>query len=144
MSVTGIGEIFSFGESILNKFFPDPQQRAEHLFKLEQLKQEGNLAGLHAEVQLLLAQAEINKEEARSDKWWKAGWRPFVGWMCGLAFAYATILEPLMRFVAKMYGYVGEFPVLDTNLTMQVLIGMLGLGIMRTREKEKKVTTVAT
>lgn len=56
--------------------------------------------------------------------------------MCGFGLAYASIIEPLMRFIATLCGYTGDFPVIDTTITMQVLLGMLGLGVMRTKEKK--------
>lgn len=87
-----------------------------------------------------LAQIEVNKEEAKSSSVFVAGARPFIMWVCGLAFAYATVLEPLLRFASKVWwGYTGDFPVIDTDLTMQVLFGILGLGAYRTAEKFKGV-----
>jgi len=134
-----IDALFSVGEKLIDRIWPDPAQRAEQLYKLEQLKQSGDLAELQAHVQLLTGQMEINKIEASHKSLFVAGWRPFIGWCCGVSLAYVGILEPLLRFIAKMYGYEGEFPIIDTTLTMQVLLGMLGLGVMRTREKEKGV-----
>lgn len=91
-------------------------------------------------IQLQLAQIDVNKAEAQNTNWFVAGWRPFVGWIGGFALAYAAIIEPIARFTANvMYHYTGAFPIIDTNLTMQVLMGMLGLGIMRTYEKSKNV-----
>jgi len=90
---------------------------------------------LELENQLMIAQATINLKEAESEKLFVAGWRPFIGWMCGISFAYATVVEPLLRFVAKMSGYSGTFPELSTVLTLQVLVGMLGLGVMRSVDK---------
>lgn len=87
-----------------------------------------------------LAQIDVNKTEAESASVFVAGWRPAIGWTCGAAFAYASVLEPLLRFGAKVwFGYSGEFPVLSTDLTMQVLFGILGLGALRTAEKVKGV-----
>jgi hypothetical protein len=90
-------------------------------------------------IALQMAQIQTNTEEAKSTNWFVAGWRPFVGWVCGFGLAYVSVIEPVMRFIAKMNGYTGGFPVIDTNLTMQVLLGMLGMGVLRTREKEKGV-----
>jgi len=94
-----------------------------------------NLKLMELENSAMLAQAKINEVEAASEHWFVAAWRPFVGWMCGIAFAYATILEPIIRLVATMAGYTGEFPQLNTALTLQVLGGMLGIGIMRSFDK---------
>lgn len=87
-----------------------------------------------------LAQIDVNKEEAKSASVFVAGWRPAIGWTCGLAFAYAAVFEPFLRFASQVWwGYSGSFPVIDTDLTMQVLFGILGLGALRTAEKVKGV-----
>jgi len=105
----------------------DPQKAAEIELKLTEM-----------EAQAMNAQAQINIAEAGSEHWFVAAWRPFIGWSCGLAFIYAAILEPLARFIAKVgFDYKGEFPVIDTMLTMQVLIGMLGLGAYRSFDKKQ-------
>ena len=84
-------------------------------------------------------QIQINIEEAKSPSLFVAGWRPFVGWTCGAALCYAAILEPVMRFGATvLLTYKGGFPVIDTMLTLQVLLGLLGLGGLRTFEKTRK------
>lgn len=89
-------------------------------------------------IALQLGQIQTNTAEAASVNWFVAGWRPAVGWICGLALAYVAIIEPLARFTAQVgFHYAGAFPAIDTNLTMQVLLGMLGLGVMRSTEKIK-------
>jgi hypothetical protein len=89
-----------------------------------------------------LAQIEVNKIEAASSSLFTSGWRPYIGWGCGTAFLYSAMFEPIMRFVAQViFDYKGPFPQLDTNLTMQVLLGMLGLAGMRSYEKSKGVAT---
>lgn len=139
MSFDPISALFDLGKSAIDKIWPDPIKRAAEVRKLEEMRQEGKLAELSAHVKLLTGQLEINKQEAQHKSIFVAGWRPFCGWVGGFGLAYATILEPLMRFIATLYGYDGGFPVIDTTLTMQILLGMLGLGVMRTREKEKGV-----
>lgn len=141
MSFDPLSAAFDLGKVAIEKIWPDPTKRSEEMRKLEELRQTGDLAQLSAHVKLLTGQIEINKIEAASSNWFVAGWRPFVGWVCGFALAYAAILEPFLRFGATMTGYEGDFPVIDTTLTLQVLLGMLGLAGMRTREKEKGVTT---
>jgi hypothetical protein len=83
------------------------------------------------------AQTAINLEEAKSEKLFVSGWRPFIGWVCGCAFAYAAIGQPAASWAAKVWGYAGSFPTLDTTITMQVLIGMLGLGAYRSYDKKQ-------
>lgn len=90
---------------------------------------------LDVEFQTIQAQTKINEIEASSEHLFVAGWRPFVGWICGLSLAYAAMIEPLMCWIARVYGYGGTFPTLNTDITMQVLFGMLGIGIMRSYDK---------
>ena len=139
MSFDPLTAAFEVGKSLIEKIWPDPVKQSEELRKLEELRQKGDLAQLQAHTQLLTGQLEINKVEAGHKSIFVAGWRPFIGWVCGFGLLYVSVLEPLMRFVAKMLGYTGAFPTIDTNLTMQVLLGMLGLVAARTREKEKGV-----
>lgn len=137
MSFDPLSALLDLGKSAIDKIWPDPIKRAEELRKLEEMKQRGDLATLNAEVQLLLGQINVNAKEAEHKSIFVAGWRPFVGWVCGFGLLYASVIEPLMRFIATVNDYTGTFPILDTTITMQVLLGMLGLGLMRTKEKEK-------
>ncbi len=134
--------LFGFAKDVINKIWPDPAQQAEAQFKLLQLKQTGELALLAAETDLAKGQIEVNKIEAGSASLFVAGWRPFVGWVSGIGLAYATILEPMARFIAAVkFGYSGAFPPIDTSLTLQILLGLLGLGALRTYEKKNGVTS---
>ena len=141
MSFDPLAALFDLGKVAIEKIWPDPVKRAEEIRKLEEMRQRGDLEELNAKVKLLTGQMDINKVEAASSDRFVSGWRPFVGWVCGFGLAYAAILEPLMRFIATLRGYTGAFPVIDTSITMQVLLGMLGLGVMRMREKEKGVNS---
>lgn len=92
-------------------------------------------------IKIQLAQIDVNREEARSGNWFVAGWRPACGWIGALALGYAALLEPFLRFGAKVWmGYSGTFPAIDTTITMQVLFGILGLGAYRSVEKVKQAT----
>lgn len=108
------------------------------LVKLKQMDYEFQRNMAEIGIKLDLAQLDVDKAEAASTNWFVAGWRPFVGWVCGSGLAYVAILEPLARFAAQVgFQYTGAFPAIDTTLTMQVLLGMLGLGAMRSVEKVK-------
>lgn len=97
-----------------------------------------DIDGYNAETKRLESQTDINKIEAASDSLFVSGWRPAIGWICGIAFGYATILEPLLRFVSAVwFDYSGSFPVIDTALTLQALFGILGLGAMRSYDKKQ-------
>jgi hypothetical protein len=137
MDLTGLGSIFDFAKGVLERVFPDPTQRAQAALELEKLRQSGELAKLAQETQLLQGQLDINKEEAKSTNWFVAAWRPAVGWTCGLSLLYISIIDPIARFIALTNGYKGLFPVIDTSITLQVLLGLLGLAGMRTLEKVK-------
>ena len=128
------------GGKLIDRLWPDPAQRDAAKVKLLEMQQTGELAKLTAETDLAKGQLAVNAEEAKSANWFVAGWRPFVGWMCGAGLCYAAIVEPLARFAAQVgFGYVGQFPVIDNMFTLQILMGMLGLGGMRTFEKGKGV-----
>ena len=79
------------------------------------------------------AQIEVNKVEAAHKSLFVAGWRPAIGWICGFALLYSTIISPIL-------GIWFTVPVVDTSLLTTVLMGMLGLGAMRTFEKTKGVS----
>jgi len=136
MSFDPLTAALDVGKSLIEKIWPDPVKQSEEIRKLQELHQKGDLAVLNAEVQLLLGQINVNAAEAKHKSIFVAGWRPFIGWVCGFGLLYASVIEPLMRFIATVNDYTGTFPVLDTTITMQVLIGMLGLGVMRTKEKQ--------
>jgi len=141
MSFDPLSALFDLGKSAIDKIWPDPIKRAEELRKLKEIEQKGDLAELNAYVSNLQGQMAINMEEAKHKSIFVAGWRPFVGWVGGISLAYVSILEPLMRFVASTNGYTGEFPVIDTSLTVQVLMGMLGIAGLRSWDKQNKVET---
>ena len=132
-----IGPILEIGKGIINRLFPDPAAAAAAQLELLKMQQNGDLAQLAADTDLAKLQIQTNIAEAAGN-WFTAGWRPCIGWVCGAGLAYAALIEPFARFIAKVgFGYVGDFPIIDTNLTMQILMGMLGLGAMRSVEKVK-------
>ena len=132
--------LFDVGKSLIDRFFPDPEKKAAAQLELLKMQQNGELAQLAAETDLAKMQIAVNVEEAKSGSLFIAGWRPMVGWCGALGLAYVALIEPLARFVAQVgFGYTGAFPVIDTTITMQVLLGILGLGGMRSFEKAKGV-----
>ena len=128
--------LFDLGKGLIDRLWPDPAQKAAAQLELLKMQQTGALAQLAAETDLAKLQIQTNIEEAKSTNWWVAGWRPAIGWVCGAGLAYAALIEPFARFAAKVwFGYTGDFPVINTDLTFQILMGMLGLGVMRSAEK---------
>ena len=116
---------------LLDKFIEDKDQKALLAHELATLadKQANSIA---------LAQIEVNKAEAASGSLFKGGWRPFIGWVCGIAFAYHFVIQPLIIFGVSVAGIdIPELPEFDMSTLLTVLGGLLGLGTLRTYEKSK-------
>ena len=129
ISNVGIGEIIGAVGKI-----------ADDLTTSDKERMAAELDAYKAESERMGGQVEINKIEAASGSLFVSGGRPFVVWVCAFALAYAAVIEPIARFVATVgFAYSGPFPVIDTDLTMQVLLGLLGLGAYRSVEKIKGV-----
>ena len=131
--------LFGLAGKVFDKIFPNPQQAAEAKLKLFEMQQSGELKILEAETTLALGQISINKAEAESTDFFRGGWRPFIGWVCGLGLFYQFLLRPLMTFVLMVFETkVQTMPALELDTLMTLLFGILGLGAMRTTEKLKK------
>jgi hypothetical protein len=118
---------------LIDKWIPDADKKAELAQDL------ATLAEKQAH-EIALAQIEVNKEEAKSQGIFKGGWRPFLGWVCGVAFAYHFVMQPLLVFILNVYGIKVDLPEFDMSSLLTVLGGMLGLGGLRTFEKYKGVS----
>jgi hypothetical protein len=96
-----------------------------------------NLAqmALSGELQAVAGQIQVNLAEAGSKSLFVSGWRPFVGWVCGVGLASQFLLRPLVTWGAALAGHPLEYPSLDMGTLMTLLLGMLGLGAARTVEK---------
>lgn len=119
---------------LLDKVIEDKDQKAALAHEIATMSER------HAQ-EAMLAQLEINKAEAASGSLFKGGWRPAVGWVCAIAFAYHFILKDLIVFVATVAGVdMPELPEFDMGTLLTVLGGMLGIGGLRTYEKQKGLT----
>ena len=119
---------------LLERFIPDETERQKLAHEIATLAQKQ----AHENA---MAQIEVNKVEAASNSLFKGGWRPFIGWVCGTAFAYHFVLQPLLIFVMTYLGHpVPALPEFDMASLMTVLGGLLGLGGLRTFEKYKGIT----
>ncbi len=130
----GIGEVVSLVmnlgiKPLLDKFFPDAQQRVEaEQFITKQLASLNN------------AQVSVNLKEAENPRLFISGWRPFIGWVCGGGFAYAVVGKDILNWIVNLlngiWGYtIPPLPAPDLTLMFEVLIGLLGLGGYRSWEK---------
>ena len=114
-------------KDLISEFITDKDKANEIAYKLATLKSEQ----AH---ELALGQLRVNKEEAKHDSVFVAGWRPFIGWVCGSAMAFNYMVVP----IATAFG--AEMHVLDITTMFPVLLGLLGLGALRTYEKEAGVS----
>jgi hypothetical protein len=110
---------------LLDKFIPDKDQANALAHEIS------TMAERHAQ-ELAKGQLAVNKVEAAHKSLFVSGWRPAIGWICGFALMYSTILAPIL-------GIWFTVPPVDSSLLTSVLMGMLGLGAMRTVEKTKSV-----
>ena len=133
MSLDPISAALDLGNTLISRIFPDPAQANEAKLELLKLQQSGELA-------TMTAQTDINKEEAKSASILVSGWRPFVGWVCGSAFALHFLLLPLANFFMVANGQKEVVLAFDMQTLLTVLMGLLGLGGMRTYEKVQGVT----
>ena len=113
---------------IIDKFVEDKDLKLQLQHEIETAMQNANLA-----------QLEVNKVEATHKSIFVAGWRPFVGWVCGVAMSYHFIIAPLLQFGFALGGIDQDLPEFDFSQLSTVLMGMLGLGGLRTFEKMKGV-----
>lgn len=112
--------------SIVDKFLPD--QNVREKIKLELLQQD--FVERQKVFQNDSEQIKLLTEESQNESLFRTGWRPFVGWICGFGLAIQFILSPILSFV-----FDAKFPELDMDTLLTLLMGLLGLGYMRTKEK---------
>jgi len=129
-----LGKLVDPVSNILDKVVEDKDQKARLAHEI------ATMAERHAQ-ELARGQIEINKEEAKSRNIFIAGWRPFVGWTCGLALFWHFLGLPVTLFITGWFDLQHPpLPEFDMQSLMTVLLGMLGLGGMRTFEKFKGIT----
>jgi hypothetical protein len=138
MDFTGLGAIFNMGSKIIDKIWPDKAEAERAKIELFKMTQAGEFKELEAEIQRARMQVDVNIEEARSGSLFRGGWRPFAGWICGLGVWYSVLIQPIATgFIRAFAPGMAAFtmPDVDTSVLMTLLLGMLGLGGMRTFER---------
>jgi hypothetical protein len=121
MDITGLGAVSDLANTVIGKIWPD--------------KSVAEQQQLAAAVMVVQGQLDINKVEAANPSVFVSGWRPFIGWVCGAACAWNWIGLPVVAMILKAYQV--DVVLSSANLTemMPILMGMLGLGGLRTIEK---------
>lgn len=140
MDITGIGAVMDFGGKIIDRIWPDPAAAATAKLELFKAQQAGEFKEMEMVFDNAKAQLAVNTAEASNSNVFVSGWRPFIGWTCGAAFAYKFVLAPMLVFGLAIAGKVYNLPQIDLTDMLPILIGMLGLGGMRTYEKVKGVS----
>ncbi|WP_186648984.1 3TM-type holin [Fluviispira vulneris] len=114
---------------IFDKIFPNPDDANKAKIELMRLEQEG-----------AFRQLDVNAVEAKHQSIFVAGWRPAVGWVCAIIFAYNFLIQPLLLIILEALGKpLTVLPSLDFEEVMTVLCGLLGISGLRTYEKIKGV-----
>ncbi len=132
IDLSGIGDIFSgagtLAKDIRSAVTGDisPEKKAELAIKAQEIEE-----------RLATAQTKINEIEAGSSNFFIAGARPSIMWICAAGLFYGTIGKPFIEFIARLFGYQGIFPEIDSVTLQTTMFGMLGLGTLRTAEKIK-------
>jgi len=126
-----ISSVLPVAGEVIDRLVPDKNAAAKAKVEMEKALVDAEAAGV-------LGQLEINKVEAAHRSIFVAGWRPFIGWCCGAALAYHFVLQPIIVFgLALTETATPALPEFDMESLMTVLLGILGLGGMRSFEKFK-------
>lgn len=120
-------------------FIPDPQKKAEAQLKLQQELDANSQAILTALTAVDQKQAETNTEEAKSSNLFVAGWRPFIGWVCGIGIAWAFVIKPFADWILSVYKPEVHTPELAIGELVALLTSMLGFGGLRSWEKSQDI-----
>lgn len=121
MSIIGLGEVADFAGKIADKIWPDASQAQKDALAFQLAQMQGQMG--------------VNQAEANNPNMFVAGWRPFIGWVCGAGLAFQFLVRPLATWGAQLAGHPVVMPELDMGTLVTLLLGMLGLGGMRTAEK---------
>jgi hypothetical protein len=127
-----IDSVLSIGSTILDRVIPDTNAR-------NAAKEELARAINDQDFQLALEQIKVNEADASSDSIFKSGWRPAIGWVCGIAFSLHFVFFPILDWFLVLFGHTAIVIPFDMSTLMTVLGGLLGLGGLRTFEKMKGV-----
>jgi Holin of 3TMs, for gene-transfer release len=117
-----ISTALNLGGKLIDRFLPDPAAANAAKLELLKMQQSGELAQL-------TGQMAINQEEAKSSSLFVAGWRPYIGWICGTGLGYQFLVYPIL------VAFLPKIQQLDIGTLLTLLAGMLGMGVLRTQEK---------
>lgn len=132
MAFDPITAIANVANTVLGRVLPDKPAQDAAKVQLAEMQLQGELSQYADQIQ-------VDNTEAASKSTFVAGWRPFIGWICGFALAYQYIAQPLLTFAVHLTGRTWAAPLIDMAMLNDLVLGMLGLAGMRTFEKFKSV-----
>jgi hypothetical protein len=138
MDITGIGSLVSLGTTIIDKIWPDKTEADKAKLRLFELQQAGEFKEIEAALEMSRQQTAVNVAEAQSGDNFRGGWRPFTGWVCAFGLGYAAIFRPIIIGLVRLQHPEFDLPEAGGETLTTILLGMLGLGGMRTFEKVRK------
>jgi hypothetical protein len=124
----GFDDAIAAALKVLDKFVPDPQAKAKAEAELRSSLQAWDKS-----------QTDVNAVEAANPNLFVSGWRPFIGWVCGLALAYQYVAAPLLMWVATSLHIAMAAPPKLDGMLWELVFALLGMGGLRTLEKVKGV-----
>ena len=129
--LSDIGSLFtSAREALTGKKILDPTEIAKIDAQLSELQNA-----------LATGQLKINEAEANNPHIFVAGWRPFIGWVGGISLAYNFVIYPIFLWLNELFWKVTPPPMLDTGVLFSLVSAMLGVGAMRSLDKQKGTDT---
>lgn len=137
MTIPIWGDVVKELGGVVREFIPDADKKLELDFKIKELADKADAR----ETELLVGQIETNKEEAKNSNIFVAGWRPFLGWVGGVALAHTWIVAPMLKWVFDLNGIHVPIPALPAESIYPIVLAMLGIGTQRTVEKLNGVAT---
>jgi len=124
MALDPVTAALDIGGKLIDRLFPDPAKRDAARLELLRLQQAG-----------ALAQVAVNQAEASNPSVFVSGWRPAIGWICGAACAWNWLGLPITKMALAYAGHEISLSPADLTEMLPVLMGMLGLGGLRSWEK---------
>jgi hypothetical protein len=131
-----VGPVFELVKQLLSGLGLDPEAKERAQRQAFDLLTQGDYAQ-RSGLSLALAQLEVNKAEASSPGVFRGGWRPYIGWTCGVALSVQYVVGPLVQWGAAIAGHaLPPLPSLD-GVLWELMFALLGLGALRTVERVK-------
>jgi len=127
--------LMGLGSKVIDRLWPDPAERDAAKLELLKMQQSGDLAQLTAETSLMIEQIKVNAAEAQHPSLLVSGWRPGLGWVCVAACGWNWIGLPVVKLALEIAGHPINLSPADLTEMLPVLMGMLGMGGLRTIEK---------